>query len=339
MTKLRKITGILAISGLSSLLLAGTSHAGGRYGPNQTNHLAPYQQPHMQTMGRQINVLPVPQGPHMGQYRGIPANHPGYFHQQNRRPRLDLGKLVPRPNNPAYKNWSDRVKGRKQLAYQIPPPPAPYGQQFQQWVEYEAQYTLYPGDQLDIVVPSAPELSRTLTVGPDGRIVMPNVEPIMAAGRTFRHVEAAISAQMATLLRDPKVSVNPRAYSPQQIFIGGEVGAQGTYAMPGPVGVTEAVLLAGGLRPTAKTGSVAVLRRAPNGGMMMRVVNLKNGMRNIREYNDNMQLRRGDIIFVPRNSLAEIGAWMGNFRSALPVDFNLSYQFGAQNGGTTVISP
>jgi len=71
----------------------------------------------------------------------------------------------------------------------------------------------------------------------------------------------------------------------------------------------------------------------------MRVVNLKNGMRNIREYNDNIQLRRGDIIFVPRNSLAEIGAWVSNFRSALPVDFNLSYQFGAQNGGTTVISP
>jgi len=73
---------------------------------------------------------------------------------------------------------------------------------------------------------------------------MPNVAPIMAAGRTFAHVQKAIGAQLATILRDPKVSVNPRAYSPQQIFVGGEVGAQGTYAMPGPVGVMEAVLLA-----------------------------------------------------------------------------------------------
>ena len=324
MTKLRKITAILAISGLSSVLLAGTSHAGGRYGAPQTNHLAQQQM-------RQTHVMPVPRGPQMGRYHGMPAQY-----QKNNR---GLSGLIPRPRNPAYKNWGDRFSGRKQLAYQVPAPRAPYGQQFQQWIDYEPQYTLYPGDQLDIVVPSAPELSRTLTVGPDGRIVMPDVKPIMAAGRTFTQVQNSLGAELATILRDPKIAVTPRAYSPQQIFVGGEVGAQGTYPMPGPVGVMEAVLLAGGLRPTAKTGSVAVLRRAPNGGMMMRVVNLKNGMRNIREYNDNIQLRRGDIIFVPRNSLAEIGAWVGNFRSALPVDFNLSYQFGAQNGGTTVISP
>lgn len=335
MTNIQKITAIVALTGLSTVLLSGTSHAGGRYGPTKTNHFAAHPQQQMPYSGRQINRMPLHNGPHLGRHQGMPAN----YYRQNHRPKKGLGALIPSPKNPAYKNWSDKFSGRKQLAYQVPPPPAPRGQQFQQWVEYEPQYTLYPGDQLDIVVPSAPELSRTLTVGPDGRIVMPNVKPIMAAGRTFGHVEAAISAQMATLLRDPKVSVNPRAYSPQQIFIGGEVGAQGTYAMPGPVGATEAILLAGGLRPTAKTGSIAILRRAPNGGMMMRVVNLKNGMRNIREYNDNMQLRRGDIVFVPRNSLAEIGAWMGNFRSALPVDFNLSYQFGAQNGGTTVVSP
>jgi len=106
------------------------------------------------------------------------------------------------------------------------------------------------------------------------------------------------------------------------------------------VGVLEAVLMAGGLRPTAKTGHVAVLRRAPNGGMMMRAVNLSNGLRNIREYNDNMQLRRGDIVFVPRSQIAEVGVWVSNFRNTLPVDFNLSYQFGNNGGnGTTVISP
>lgn len=328
MTKLRKIVAILAVSGLSSVLLASTSHAQNRYNGPQTNHLA-HQQP------RQMNVMPVPKGPQMGRYQGMPANYSPHYQGQKR----GLSGLIPRPKNPAYKNWGDRFSGRKQLAYQTPPPRAPYGQQFQQWVEYEPQYTLYPGDQLDIVVASAPELSRTLTVGPDGRIVMPNVKPIMAAGRTFTHVQNALSAELATLLRDPKIAVTPRAYSSQQIFVGGEVGAQGTYAMPGPVGVMEAVLLAGGLRPSAKTGSVAVMRRAPNGGMMMRVVNLKNGMRNIREYNDNIQLRRGDIVFIPRNSLAEIGAWMGNFRSALPVDFNLSYQFGSNGGGTTVVSP
>ena len=320
MTNFRKITAILAISGLSTMLLAGTTHANGRYGAPQTNHLPPQQI-------NQRHILPVPQGPYMGQYRAVPA------HYQNKK------RGIFAPKNPAYKNLGDKIKNRKQLAYQVPPRPAPPGQQFQRWVDYEPQYTLYPGDQLDIVVPSAPELSRTLTVGPDGRVVMPNVKPTMAAGRTITDLQNALSAELATILRDPKIAVTPRAYGPQQIYVGGEVGAQGSYALPGPVGVIEAVLLAGGVRSSARTGKIAVLRRAPNGGMMMRVVDLKNGIRNIREYNDNIQLRRGDIVFVPRNTLAEIGAWSTAFRATLPVDFNLSYQFGSNDGGTTVISP
>jgi len=73
--------------------------------------------------------------------------------------------------------------------------------------------------------------------------------------------------------------------------------------------------------------------------MMMRTVNIRNGLLNIREYDDNMQLRRGDIIFVPQSTIAEIGTWMQNFRNTFPVDFNLSYQFGNNAGGTTVVSP
>lgn len=324
MTTYRKITAFMAISSLSALILSGTSQAQSRYNSPQTNHLAPQ---HL----RQVNVQPLPQRG----YQPQPAYFGGPYSKKTSRSHSQPS----RTGNPAYKNWKDQLQNRKKLAYQIPARPAPYGQQFQRWVDYEPEYTLYPGDQLDIVVPSAPELSRTLTVGPDGRVVMPNIQPIMAAGRSITHLQNRLSAELATVLRDPKIAVTPRAYGPQQIFVGGEVGAQGSYAMPGPIGALEALLLAGGLRPTAKTGSIAVLRRAPNGGMMMRVVDLKNGMRNIREYNDNIQLRRGDVVFVPRTSLAEIGVWASNFRAALPIDFNLSYQFGSNDGGTTVISP
>jgi len=203
--------------------------------------------------------------------------------------------------------------------------------QFQQWVEYEPEYRLYPGDQVDIVIASAPELSRTLTVGPDGRIVMPSLRPVMAAGRSFTQVQNELSSLYATQLRDPRVAITPRAYGPQQIFVGGQVGAQGTYTLPGPIGAVEAIFMAGGLQPTAKSSQIAVLRRAPNGGMMMRTINIGRGLKNIRQYNDVIQLRRGDIIFVPRNSLSEIGVWVQAVRNALPVDFNISYQIG--NGG------
>jgi protein involved in polysaccharide export with SLBB domain len=211
---------------------------------------------------------------------------------------------------------------------------------FQQWIDWEPQYQLVPGDQLDIVVGSAPELSRTLTVGPDGRVVMPMSQPVMAAGKTFTQVQTALTSELGKQLRDPRVSVTPRAYAPEQIYVGGQVGQAGTYTINNRIGALEAILMAGGTLSTAKAKQVAILRRAPNGGMMMRSVNIHGGLKNIANYNDTIQLRRGDIVFVPANTLAEVGQFVQSVRNAMPVDFNLSYQFGANGGnGTTVITP
>ena len=81
----------------------------------------------------------------------------------------------------------------------------------------------------------------------------------------------------------------------------------------------------------ARTKQVAILRRSPYGGMMMRTVNIQNGLINIREYNDNMQLRRGDIIFVPKTTLAEVGSFVQAIRQTFPVD--ISYTLGNFDGG------
>lgn len=276
--------------------------------------------------GNTVNAPIVKTAPHHMRVQQPLRYHP-QVHAQKAKPQKKYGGLMA------------RLRGQKNLAYQVPARPAPPGAVFQQWIEWEPDYLIQPDDQLDIVVSSAPELSRTLTVGPDGRIVMPMSQPIMAAGRSFVQVQQLLRTELSKQLRDPTVAVTPRAYAPQQIFVGGEVGQPGTYTIPGQIGAIEAIFMAGGIRPTARTSQVAVLRRAPNGGMMMRTVNIRNGLLNIREYNDNMQLKRGDIIYVPQTTLAEVGTFMQNFRNALPVDFNLSYQFGQNGGGTTVISP
>lgn len=304
---------ISLIMGVSALALLGESDAFAQSRYGGTSQMKP---PAVKHNARYMGAMP-----HMGSHHG----HMGHRYDPNSPP-------------PKYDGFMARMRGEKHIAHQVPAPPPGLGM-FQQWVNWEPEYTLAAGDQLDIVVSSAPELSRTLTVGPDGRVVMPMSRPIMAAGRTFGQVQAELSAELAKQLRDPTLAVTPRAYAPEQIYVGGQVGQPGTYTMPGRIGALEAILMAGGMRPTAKTRQVAVLRRAPNGGMMMRTVNIRNGLLNIREYDDNMQLRRGDIIYVPQSNIAEIGTFMQNFRNALPVDFNLSYQFGQNGGGTTVISP
>ncbi len=231
---------------------------------------------------------------------------------------------VPKVIKARYQTGTGRY-GRTLAGFVPPPGPA---DMFQKWVDYEPQYLLYPGDQIDVVVPSAPELSRTLTVAPDGRIHMPMVEPIMAAGRSIPFVKQALEAGLAKQLRDPKVSLTARAFAPQNIYVGGQVAQQGVYAMSGPIGSLEAIIMAGGFLPSAKTGKVVILRRAPNGGLMMRVVDHKRGLKNVRGYADNMQLRRGDIVFVPRNSLSEVGVFVQQLRAAIPVDVGVSYNLG-----------
>ena len=287
-------TALLATSCAVIGLISTAAQAQSRYGQN--HYVAPHQ----------INNT-VPQGRY-----GAP-NHYGQPYAQPKK----------------YKNFVHRLRGQKHISYQRPPPPG----QFQQWVDWEPEYTLVAGDQLDIVVSSAPELSRTLTVGPDGRVVMPMSRPIMAAGRTFRQVQNELSGELGKQLRDPTIDVTPRAYSPEQIFVGGQVGQPGTYTLPGRIGAVEAIFMAGGFGPGAKTKDVAILRRAPNGGMMIRAVNIRGGILNIREYNDNIQLRRGDIIYVPRTTLAEVGAFVQALRQTFPVDLNVSYTIGDFDGG------
>lgn len=258
-------------------------------------------------------------------YRG-PVSAPQYAPQG---PQFNqYGQLI-HPQPKKYKNFIHRLRGQKHISYQTPPPQG----MFQQWVNWEPEYTLTAGDQLDIVVSSAPELSRTLTVGPDGRVVMPMSRPIMAAGRTFGNLQNQLTAELGRQLRDPRIAVTPRAYAPEQVFVGGQVGQPGTYTLPGRIGAIEAIFMAGGFGPGAKAKDVAILRRGPNGGMMMRTVNIRGGILNIREYNDNLQLRRGDIIYVPKTNLAEAGAFVQALRQTFPVDLNVSYTLGNFGGG------
>lgn len=278
-------------------------------------------------------VRPVVRRPHNGRYGAVmPASTRGQMRSVKKPSgaKALLDKVLNRDSDSRmYANYPDRIRGHRLPQYQMAPRQPHPMDQFLRWQNTEPEYALYPGDQIDIVVASAPELSRTLTIGPDGRVVMPMSEPVMAAGRTMGQVEAAISANLAKQLVDPKVVITPRAYGPQQVFIGGEVGAQGTYTLPGPIGTMEAILMAGGFSTSAGTREVVVLRRTANGAFMARTIDYRDGLRNPVSLADNIQLRRGDIIFVPRSDISEIGLFMQQYvRDALPVQLGLSYNLG-----------
>lgn len=72
-----------------------------------------------------------------------------------------------------------------------------------------AAQDLTPGDQVQVIVHAAPELSGTLTVAPDGRIHMPLIGPVQAQGRNSDAIERELMAALEGELRDPTLAVIP----------------------------------------------------------------------------------------------------------------------------------
>lgn len=190
---------------------------------------------------------------------------------------------------------------------------------FATWTDAEPEYLLYPGDELEIRTPTAPELNQAqLRVGPDGRISMPLIGQVMAADRSLRELEAELSAAYANQLVRPVVEVTLRQAGPLKVWVDGEVNQPGVYDMPGDIDALQAVIMAGGFRPGARRDEVALIRRGPGGVRMMRVVDLR--QRN----GEHVALRRSDILFVPRTTLAELAVFFSQVRDALPIGFTYS---------------
>jgi polysaccharide export outer membrane protein len=194
------------------------------------------------------------------------------------------------------------------------------------WREDEPAYRFFPGDEIEIAVPSAPELNRQVVVGPDGRITLPLIGGIMAADRTSDELQAQITGAYSSELLRPEAIVALRQAQPLRVYVGGEVANPGVFDMPGDLDAFRAVMMAGGFRNTAKRDQVVIIRRGREGRPMLRTVNL------LRAFSDPdgadlVPLRRFDIVYVPRTRVAEVGLFVQQYlRDVLPVQF--SYAFG-----------
>ena len=199
---------------------------------------------------------------------------------------------------------------------------------YAQWTEDEPAYRFYPGDEIEVTVPSAPELTKTLTVQPDGRITMPLIPPVMAADRTTMQLEAALSQAYAAHLLRPEVFVTAKA-APLKVFVGGEVGTPGVYDLVGDADALRAIIQAGGFSPTANRSAVIIIRRGAGGRGMMRTADLLAGLR--RPSADLIPLRRYDIVYVPRSGVANAGLFVQQyFRDLSPIQFGFSYALNEQ---------
>jgi polysaccharide export outer membrane protein len=196
---------------------------------------------------------------------------------------------------------------------------------FQPWRDDAAPYRVHPGDGVEVTVHTADELSGEYPVAPDGRINLPLAGAVMIADMTAPEAARTVAQRYSSVLRDPIVEVRPTSFGSQRILVGGEVNEPGLYDMPSArIGVLEAVLLAGGPTIRAQRREVAVMRRAPDGGVMLRRVNLASALEGGAA--DSIPLSRHDIVFVPRSGIAEVNDFLELYvRNIIPIDNAFAY--------------
>ena len=195
----------------------------------------------------------------------------------------------------------------------------------------DAFYLLAPGDELDVIVHTAPELNRTVTIGPDGRFRMPYSGPILAAARTVDEVRDGVQFAMSRELNDPDIDVLLVGTPSQRVFVGGDVTNPGLFDMPGLIDPLQAIIMAGGVTNEGRASTVVLMRRMPGGEVKSAVFDLKAGIYDP-SLADWAPLRRFDIVYVTRKPIANQNLFVRQYiRDALPIDFSLFYDIAGNN--------
>jgi polysaccharide export outer membrane protein len=164
-------------------------------------------------------------------------------------------------------------------------------------------YIIGPGDSLGIFVYRYPELSMDLPVRPDGRLSMPLIPDIVAAGRTPTQLASDIEVRLREYVREPNVSVMVRSFvgpASRQIRVIGE--AAQPKAIPYREGMTvlDVLIEAGGLTRFAAGNRAEIVRRDPAGGasqsFRVRLADLLRGG----DIAQDVPMRPGDTLIIPQ---------------------------------------
>jgi len=159
-------------------------------------------------------------------------------------------------------------------------------------------YQIGLGDVLEVSVWKNPELSVTVPVRPDGRISVPLLGDVQAAGLTPLALKATLTDGYKEYVTAPGVSVVVKEIHSRKIYVTGEVAHPGTYDLEPRGKLMQALALAGGLTPYAK-GRVVLLRDGLDGRQEKRMeVELKSII-NGKKPDDNVLLQPGDTLVVP----------------------------------------
>jgi polysaccharide biosynthesis/export protein len=184
---------------------------------------------------------------------------------------------------------TDTAGGTKQASVPVDPSSAK---------AHDNSYVIGNDDVLAINVWKEPDISRSIPVRSDGRISLPLVGEVQAAGRTPLKLEEEIATKLKSYIAEPEVTVIVQQSNSQKFNILGMVNKPGSYMIANSATVLDAIALAGGFRDFAKQKNIYVLRQNPDGSQARLPFNYKDVVKG-KNTEQNVKLQPRDTVVIP----------------------------------------
>lgn len=159
-------------------------------------------------------------------------------------------------------------------------------------------YVIGPGDVVAITVWKDADLSRTMPVRPDGKISLPVIGEVQAAGLSALRLQAEIGERLREYVRDPQINVIVQEVRSCTFNVVGKVNKSGSFELVKPTTVLDAIALAGGFQEFARVTKMYVLRSKPDGSQTLLRFNYKRVVKG-EQTQQNSLLQAGDTVVVP----------------------------------------
>ena len=178
-----------------------------------------------------------------------------------------------------------------------------------QTLQQRPRYVLHPGDTVELTLRFTPEYNQTLAVQPDGFVTVNPVGELKIAGLTLEQAHDLMVQKLSVPLNKPELNLVLKDFQHPYVVVGGEVQTPGKIELRQDLTAMQAVVLAGGFKPTARDTRIVVFRHIDADRGEVKILNLHK-IQSDKDLERDIALQPGDMILVPQNRLATFARYM-----------------------------
>lgn len=164
-------------------------------------------------------------------------------------------------------------------------------------------YIIGPEDVLEITVWRNADLSKIVTVRPDGKISLPLIGDVEAVGKSAGQLAELIAIRMKEYKENPQVSIVVQQVNSYAIYVMGEIARPGKFPLKSKTTLLQAITLAGGFTPNAARNKLVVFRFGDKGQKDIKIKASYDDIILRDSSPQNIELKPGDTIVVPSETM------------------------------------